>query len=66
MGIATDTADSNRKVSLVTSREPVGPNLSSDTAKSDGERALMDALVIIGIAWAILIFLAFSLRSHNV
>lgn len=33
---------------------------------SIGDVAFMDAVVIVAIAWAFLLFLAFSLRHHNV
>lgn len=33
---------------------------------SIGDTALMDALIIVALAWAFLIFLALSLRSHNI
>lgn len=52
---------------LVTSREPVGPKNTTDKAsKSVGDQAVTDALLIIGIAWAVLLFLYFSLRRYNV
>lgn len=50
---------------LVTSREPVGPRVAGDKG-SPGDRAFMDAVLIVGIAWAVLFFLAWSLRSHNI
>lgn len=50
---------------LVTSREPVGPKSAGDKG-SLGDQALMDALLIVGIGWAILLFLVFSLRSFNI
>jgi hypothetical protein len=31
-----------------------------------GEVAFKDAVIIVLIAWAVLVFLAWSLRSHNV
>lgn len=33
---------------------------------SIGDRALMDALIIVALAWAVLILLAYSLRHHNI
>jgi len=33
---------------------------------SMGDMALMDGLIIVGAAWIILFFLAYSLRHHNV
>lgn len=52
---------------LVTSREPVGPHNTTDKgSKSVGDQAVTDALLIIGIAWAILLLLYFSLRRYNV
>ncbi len=40
---------------------------SKKTGKgSIGDTALRDALMIVVIAWLILLFLAYSLRHHNV
>lgn len=33
---------------------------------SMGDKAFMDAVIIVGIAWLFLLFLAWSLRHHNV
>lgn len=33
---------------------------------SVGDKALMDAVVIVASAWLFLLFLAYSLRHHNV
>ena len=33
---------------------------------SIGDKALMDAIIIVALAWALLFFLAYSLRHHNV
>jgi len=33
---------------------------------SMGDKAFMDGVVIVGIAWVVLIFLYWSLRHHNV
>ncbi len=50
---------------LVTSREPVGPKAAGDKGTL-GDQALMDALVIVAVGWALLLFLMFSLRSFNI
>jgi hypothetical protein len=50
---------------IKTAREPVGPK-NSGSKGSTGDRALMDAVMIVVAAWLILFFLAFSLRAHNV
>ena len=50
---------------LVTSRTPVGPAVPGSKG-STGDKALMDAVVIVAIAWIILFLLTFSLRSHNI
>ena len=50
---------------IVTTREPVGPKKAGDKG-TIGDMAVMDAVIIVGIAWLILFFLAFSLRRHNV
>jgi hypothetical protein len=59
------TEDERQGNPLVTAREPKGPKRASDKG-SVGDVALMDALLIVGIAWAVLFLLAFSLRRHNV
>jgi hypothetical protein len=51
--------------SIVMTREPVGPTKSGDKG-TPGDMAVMDAVIIVGAAWLILFFLAFSLRRHNV
>ena len=48
----------------VFTREPVGPK-NAGSKGSVGDVALKDALIIVGIAWAIVFMLAFSLRHHN-
>ena len=50
---------------LVTSREPVGPVHAGDKG-SVGDRALMDAVFMVGGAWVIIFFLTFSLRGFNI
>jgi hypothetical protein len=50
---------------LVTSRKPVGPRHPTGSG-SVGDQALMDALIIIGAAWLVLLYLTFSLRSFNI
>jgi hypothetical protein len=50
---------------LTTSREPTGPVHAGDKG-SAGDRALMDALFLIGGAWVVVIFLMFSLRGFNI
>ena len=50
---------------LNTSREPKGPKRAGDPG-SVGDQALMDALLIVLLAWALLFMLMFSLRRHNI
>lgn len=50
---------------LTVTREPVGPAVAG-TKGSAGDRALMDAVVVVGVAWLILALLALSLRAHNI
>jgi hypothetical protein len=50
---------------IVTTREPVGPKTAGDKG-TPGDMAVMDAVLIVGCAWLLLFFLAFSLRRHNV
>lgn len=61
--MATDEGQSAYR--LNTAREPQGPKRSGDKG-TIGDQALMDAILIVCIAWAILIFLGFSLRRHNI
>lgn len=51
-------------VPIVTSREPSGPKRAGDKG-SQGDQAFMDAVMIIGAAWVVLLFLGFTLRNHN-
>jgi hypothetical protein len=51
--------------SLKVSREPKGPAQPGEKG-SMGDRAFMDAVIIVGIAWAVLFALVFSLRGANV
>lgn len=50
---------------IVTSREPVGPKRAGAKG-SLGDQALMDAVIIVGAAWLVLIALSFSLHRHNI
>lgn len=50
---------------ITTTREPVGPKKAGDKGTM-GDMAVMDAVIIVGAAWLVLFFLAFSLRRHNV
>jgi hypothetical protein len=50
---------------IVMTREPVGPK-NAGSKGSPGDVALMDAVMIVGIMWAVLFLLAFSLRRHNI
>ena len=59
------TEDSRQGQPIKTSREPVGPKNAASKG-SVGDTALMDALLIVIGAWAILFVLTFSLRNHNV
>ena len=52
-------------VSLVTSREPVGPG-SEASPSTVGEQAFNDAVLIIIVCWVILFLFFFSLRRHNI
>lgn len=51
--------------SIKTTREPVGPKRAGDKG-SVGDRALMDAVIIVAAAWLVLAALAFTLHRHNV
>lgn len=50
---------------ISTTREPVGPKTAASKG-SVGDKALMDAIIIVIAAWLILFMLGFSLRTHNV
>jgi hypothetical protein len=63
MPTATETPTG--RPTLVSSREPVGPKVAGDRG-TPGDQALMDAITIVVIAWAVLFLLAFSLRRHNI
>ena len=63
MGIAKETLTG--RPNLTVSRTPVGPAVAGEKG-SVGDQALMDAVLIVGIAWVILLLLCFSLRSHNI
>jgi hypothetical protein len=49
---------------LVVSREPKGP-VRGGSPGSVGDNALKDALIIVGVSWAILFFLYFTLPSNG-
>lgn len=59
------TEDARVGESIKTSREPVGPKRAGDKG-SVGDRALMDAVFIVALAWVVLIALAVTLHRHNV
>lgn len=61
MPMGTESDEPNR---LNVTREPKGP-VRAGAKGTRGDQALMDAILIVVIAWAILFFLAFSLRNHN-
>lgn len=66
MPIATDDSRQVPPV-LATSNEPKVTKRDKNGAPvSVGTQALNDALILIVICWAILIFLAWSLRAHNI
>lgn len=57
----------SERPNLVVSREPVGPqSVEKGGQGSMGDRAFMDAVTIVAIAWLVLIFLVVSLRAHNI
>lgn len=63
--MATMKSEEPTKPTLVTTREPTTPKRAGDKG-SMGDQALMDALLIVGVAWAILIGLMLTLRDHNI
>lgn len=63
MPMVTEESRVGQPISVA--REPVGPK-NAGSKGSVGDIALKDALIIVGVAWFIVFFLAFSLRRHNV
>lgn len=59
------TEDSRIGGNLVTSNEPSGPIKAGDKG-SIGDQAFKDAVLIVGICWAIVFFCVFSLRRHSI
>lgn len=48
-------------------RDPsVTARAGKDGQGSIGDRALMDSVILIGVAWVLLLMLFWSLRNHNV
>lgn len=50
---------------LTTTREPVKPVSAGDKGGL-GDQALMDAILLVGLSWGILLFFSLSLRSFNI
>jgi hypothetical protein len=50
---------------LNTSREPKRRAAAGEPGNI-GQTALMDALILVGVAWLLVFFFAFSLRHHNI
>jgi len=63
--MASLTTEDSTKPSLVTHNEPRGPQTATGPG-SVGQVAVMDAVLIIGIAWILLALLWFSLRRYTV
>lgn len=43
------------------------PRKRPNTGKgSIGDVAFMDSVIVVAVAWALLLFLVYSLRSHNI
>lgn len=61
MGIEADRVGE----SIKTTREPVGPKRAGAKG-SIGDQAVMDAVLIVGAAWLVLLFLAVTLHRHNI
>lgn len=47
------------------SQEPSGPKRAGDKG-TIGDQAVMDSVLIVGIAWVVLFGLMYSLRRHNI
>lgn len=57
--------DSRVGGNLKLTNEPSGP-VKPGSKGSVGDQAVKDAILIIGVCWAIVFFVMFSLRRHNV
>lgn len=67
MPIATENNPREVPPALATSNEPKVTKRGKNGAPvSVGAQALNDAIILIVICWAILFFLAWSLRAHNI
>jgi hypothetical protein len=62
--MGTSTEHAKTAPDLAVTRTPVGPDVAKP--KTDGDFAVMDAVLIVAVAWAILFALMFSLRSYNI
>lgn len=65
MPVSTDDSRATPPV-LATSNEPVAPKTKDGRPESVGNQALMDAIVVICVCWAVLFLLAWTLRAHNI
>lgn len=65
MPMATETAEGQTTQGLTMTREPKGPTRAGDPG-TVGDKALMDAVTIIIVCWALLFMLSWSLRAHNI
>lgn len=62
--MATDEAPVTQ---LVTERDQTSKGKSKKSNnRSIGDQAFLDAMLIIGGAWLVLIFLVYTLRAHNI
>jgi len=67
MGTMANEAEKTADLKGMPSNPARDPKSKSKTGKgSIGDTALRDALMIVVAAWLILLFLAYSLRHHNV
>lgn len=63
--VATEDESTNRPLTGANGREPVRKPKAGEPG-SIGDTAFKDACIVVGVAWLVLFFLAFSLRGHNV
>lgn len=61
----TEGGNSAQPLTSGKGREPKRKPKAGDPG-SLGDQAFMDACIIVGIAWLVLLFFAWSLRGHNI
>lgn len=66
MGMETEKVPETNLVGTPGNPAPEPRRKRPKTGKgSDGDLAALDAIIIIGVAWAVILFLYWSLRQYN-